>query len=87
MIDQLPDYPSETDRIFPLGPLLVAAKVPTLNQLALKVRAGLPAIRRADLEGLTWPQADVWACRLGCHPAEVWSDWWAQVNPEEEEAA
>ena len=73
-------------RPFPLAPLLEVAGHPSLRRLALLLGVNGSALSRANATGLTWRQADTWACRIGKHPAEVWpSVWWSACDDDEME--
>jgi hypothetical protein len=69
-------------RPFPLAPLLALIDA-TPAALALRVGASGSTVHRAAAAGLTWHQADVWAVRIGKHPAEVWPSWWDHIDPED----
>lgn len=43
-------------------------------------REGMSVLRRA---GVPWYRADALAISIGCHPAEVWPDEWAQIHSPE----
>lgn len=67
-------YYKPAQRLFPIEPLLAAAKI-TVGQLARAVNANGSAVHQAALYGLTVSEADRWAIRLGHHPATVWPEW------------
>lgn len=62
---------------FPLDPLLV--RCPSRREIAR--RSGLSPVALRDPRGLTVRTADRAAVAVGCHPAELWPDWFdlAQV--------
>lgn len=37
-------------------------------------------IRKARIQGMDWTQADLFACRIGRHPVEIWGEEW--LSPE-----
>lgn len=63
---------------FPLAPLFAAAC--TTAPSAVARRAGINAshdtIRRWLATGLTTSMADRMAVGLGCHPGDIWPEWW-----------
>ena len=70
-------------RPFPLGPQVDTAGE-THWLLALRLGVSWATYCRARTVGLTWQQADVWACRIGKHPSEVWGmAWWAECEGDE----
>ena len=56
----------------PVGPLMVASGVGTVRRFADLVGTQSRAVERALLQGLTYWQADVWACRAGMSVWQVW---------------
>ena len=68
-------------RPFDVEPLLAVAGEPSLSRAALRLGVRQSTLSRAVALGITWRQADAWACRLRQHPAEVWPDtWWADID-------
>ena len=62
------------DNRWPLAPLLEAAGG-TRDSLRERCGASGSDIAVAARNGVTDRQADTWATRLGCHPGEIWGDW------------
>lgn len=60
----------------PLGPLRKASGAREVTELARMLGVDRATLHRAARPGLTVRRADMWACRLGVHPACVWPDWW-----------
>lgn len=72
-------------RPFPIAPLLAAAHVSMAWKLGEMVSAANSTIAHAEANGLTWHQADVWACRIGRHPSELWPVLWWSTCPRDDD--
>ena len=62
-------------RRFGLDPLLAAAGRPNNLKLARLTGVHRRQIYRWRTDGLSEYHADIAACHLGLHPANVWPDW------------
>lgn len=72
-------------RPFPLAPLFEVTHCTSIRSLAFALGLDTASVSRAVTAGLTWRQADTWACRLGRHPSEVWGQlWFADCDPDPE---
>jgi hypothetical protein len=59
---------------YPLEPLMAAAGIVSMKELRQWFPMGGVEYRRAK-QGLSFYQADRWACRLGFLPWMVWPEW------------
>lgn len=70
----------------PLEPFIVASplddagQAPGARTIAAQCGTTVQKARRWKRTGLTLDEADTAAVRLGCHPCEVWPDWWELVR-------
>jgi len=62
-------------RRYPLQPLQAAARADNLHTLANRLGLTHRHLRRMQAQGLADREADRYACTLGYHPTEIWTDW------------
>lgn len=64
---------------YPLAPLMQVSGIATMKSLRAIFPMNGTEYRRVIDDGLSEPQADRWAVKLGLHPAEVWPQWGHQA--------
>lgn len=67
--------PKSAERIWPIQPFLKATRIPTISIFTQRMRCNGTVASKAFKEGLTDSQADIFACRAGLHPLEIWPNW------------
>ena len=63
---------------YPVQPLLDAAGIRGADwaaETAFRLGISRRQVHRCVAQGLSWTQADRFACRLGHHPLNVWPEW------------
>lgn len=58
----------------------LVARFETSSEFADAIGANRRHVADALDHGVRWQTADRWACRLGVHPSEIWSDWFDNVD-------
>lgn len=65
---------SVSEKRYPLEPLMEAGGFKSMSALRVVFPMGGPEYRRVKA-GLSFDQADRWACRIGYLPWAIWPDW------------